>query len=347
MAVPFLDLKRQYEAIEEEIEGAARRVFKSGWFVLGEELERFEEEFARYCNAKHCIGVGSGTEAIHLALLALNIGEGDEVITVANTFIATALAVQYTGARPVFVDIKPGSYHMDPHRIEEKITGRTKAIVSVHLYGQAAEIDEIVRVGAEHGLRVVEDACQAHGTRYQGRMVGTFGDAGCFSFYPGKNLGAYGDGGAVITDDDALAEKLRLLRNYGQREKYVHVIKGLNSRLDELQAAILRAKLKYLDLWNERRRKISAQYHRLLYGTDLVLPEMDEGSAWHIYAVRTRERDRLQEYLKEKGITTLIHYPTPIHLQQSFRDRGYREGDLPVTEEYGKELLSLPIYPEL
>lgn len=347
MSVPFLDLRRQYESIQDELRPAIGRVMEKGWFILGEEVESFEREFAEYCGVKHCVAVGSGTEAIHLALVALGIGEGDEVITVANSFIATALGISYAGAVPVFTEIRPDTCNMDFSRIEEKITKRTRAIVPVHLYGRPADMEEILAIGEKHGLRIIEDACQAHGARYKGRMVGSLGNAGCFSFYPGKNLGACGDGGALTTNDDLTAEKLRLLHNYGQKKKYEHLLKGFNSRLDEMQAAILRVKLKYLEKWNARRAKIAESYAELLRGADISIPSQDMNSIWHIYPARAKRRDGLRDYLKKKGIDTLIHYPVPIHLQEAYRELGYRKGDLPVTEQYADELLSLPIFPEM
>ncbi|HDH02518.1 MAG TPA: DegT/DnrJ/EryC1/StrS family aminotransferase, partial [Nitrospirae bacterium] len=298
-------------------------------------------------NSGHCVTVGSGTEALHLALMALGIGRGDEVITAANSFIATALAVSFVGAEHVFADILPGTYKIDPLEIEKKITKKTKAIIPVHLYGRPVEMDAILDIARRHNLKIIEDACQAHGAVYKGRKVGSIGDIGCFSFYPGKNLGAYGDGGALTTEDDNTAEQLRLLRNYGQKTKYEHLLKGFNSRLDEMQAAVLRVKLRHLDKWNKRRVEIAGHYTDLLAGSGLAVPEKNSNSVWHIYPARTKERDNLMNYLEQKNIKTLIHYPIPIHLQSAYKESGYREKDLPVTEQYAKELLSLPLYPEM
>lgn len=347
MNVPFVDLQRQYLSLKDEIQFAINNVLQSGWFILGEEVENFERDFAGYCNAKHCITVSSGTEALHLALVALNIKEGDEIITAANSFIATALSISYVNAVPVFVDINPRSFNIDPGDVKKKITKKTKGIIPVHIYGHPAEMDEILQIADDHDLKVIEDACQAHGALYKDQRVGTLADIGCFSFYPGKNLGAYGDGGAIVTNDHALAEKLRLLRNYGQTTKYQHSLKGFNSRLDEIQAAILRVKLGRLDEWNQRRCKIADTYNALLARTDLILPSESNGSSWHIYPIRTDMRDRLQNYLREHGISTLIHYPVPIHLQEAYRELGYKKGDMPLSEQYAGELLSLPLFPEL
>lgn len=348
MNVPFLDLNRQYIGIKDEIRQAFNKVLESGWFILGKEVEYFEKEFAGYCNAKHCITVSSGTDSLHLALKALDIKEGNEVITTANTFIATAFSISYAGAKPVFIDINPATYNINTAEIENKITKNTKAIMPVHLYGLPSDMDKILEIAAKYNLKVIEDACQAHGANYKGKKAGTIGNIGCFSFYPGKNLGAYGDGGALLTNDDAIAEKLRLLRNYGQTKKYEHSLKGFNNRLDEIQAAILRVKLKYLDNWNARRTEIADKYNKLLKETGVMLPLKSDGSVWHIYAIRIKaQRDKLQNYLSNAGISTLIHYPIPVHLQTAYKDLGVEEGCLPVTEQYAKELLSLPLFPEM
>ncbi|MBI1910806.1 MAG: DegT/DnrJ/EryC1/StrS family aminotransferase [Deltaproteobacteria bacterium] len=347
MTIPFIDLKRQLATIKDEVQEATARVMESGWFILGNEVEAFEKEFAAYCGVKHCIAVGSGTEALHLALAAFNISSGDEVMTAANSFIATALCISYTGGSPVFADIERGAYTISPSQIIKKITPKTKAIIPVHLYGMPAEMDQITQIASDYGLKVIEDACQAHGTKYKGVRVGSIGNVGCFSFYPGKNLGAYGDGGALVTNDDELAERLKLLRNYGQTRKYEHTFKGYNSRLDEIQAAVLRVKLKYLDKWNSRRSEIARLYSDLLHGVNMELPDEYENSSWHIYPVRTKERDRLQSFLTKNNITTLIHYPVPIHMQNAYKSSRFFEGELPVTEEYAKELLSLPLFPEM
>jgi dTDP-4-amino-4,6-dideoxygalactose transaminase len=350
--IPIFDLKDQYNAIKDEIHEAVARVLESGWFILGQEVEAFEGEFAAYCGLSHGIGVGSGTEALHLALLACGVGPGDEVITVPHTAVATVAAIELTGARPVLVDIDPASYTIAPDQLESRITARTRAIVPVHLYGQAADLDPILEIAQRHGLTVVEDCAQAHGTEYRGRRVGVFGRVACFSFYPTKNLGAYGDGGMVVTDDGTLAHKVRLLRQYGWEKRYVSSLKGLNSRLDELQAAVLRAKLGHLDQWNEARRARAKLYGQLLAGSGVATPtEMDYGRhVYHLYVVRCphrAHRDELKSYLAEHGVGTAIHYPIPIHLQEAYQDLGYRRGDFPVTEACADEILSLPMYPEL
>ncbi len=347
--VPFVDLKAQYKSIETEVQNAIKKVLDKGDFVLGEELELFEKEFANYCGAKHCIGVASGTEALWLALLALGIKKEDEVITAANTFIATALAITMAGAKPVLVDIDPKTYNIDPNLIEEKITKKTKAIIPVHLYGQPAEMEKINKIAKKYGLFVLEDACQAHGAFYKGKRCGSLGNAAAFSFYPAKNLGAYGDGGAVVTNSTEVAEKIRMLRDYGQKEKYHHLVRGYNSRLDTLQAAILRVKLKKLDEWNKKRIKAAEKYNEMLNHTEAILPWVAPGRThvFHLYVIRIKKRDEIRKYLEQKGIATGIHYPIPIHLQPSFKEIGFQEGSFPVTELYAKEILSLPMYPEI
>ncbi len=354
--VPFLDLTRQYKAIEEEILSVTRRVFEKGRFILGEEVSAFEEEFARYCGVRYGVGVNSGTDALYLALRAAGIGEGDEVVTVANSFIASALAISFTGAKPIFVDIEPETYNLDPNALEhllqrQRTTGkrqRIKAILPVHLYGHPAQMDAIMEVSHRYNLAVIEDACQAHGAEYKGKKAGSFGAMGCFSFYPTKNLGGSGDGGMVITDDKKLYEKLRLLRCYGEKKKYQHLLKGGNSRLDEIQAAVLRIKLRYLDSWNERRRERAKAYTTMLASTDVICPvEREEARhVYHLFVIRTKKRNGLQASLKERGIDTLIHYPIPIHLQKAYKDLGYQRGDFPVTERFSKQVLSLPFFPE-
>lgn len=346
--VPFVDLKDQYLDIAPELAPALERVFTSCQFVLGPEVEAFERDFATYLGVEHVVGVGSGTDALHMALLEAGVGPGSEVILPANTFIATALAVTYTGALPVLVDVDERSFNMDAERAEEAITPRTKAIMPVHLYGQSADMDRISDLARERGIAVVEDACQAHGARFGEKRVGTFGRTGCFSFYPGKNLGAYGDGGAVATNDAGVAERLRLLRNYGQKEKYTHSSVGYNSRLDSIQAAVLRVKLGRLDEWNERRRDAAALYDELLAGgvrTPEVLAGRDH--VYHIYAVRVEERDRVLAGLADAGITAGVHYPVPVHLQPCYGGLGYGPGDFPVTESLAATELSLPMYPEI
>jgi len=350
--IPVFDLKKQYNEIKDEINEAVAHVLESGWFILGQEVEAFEEEFAGYCGLSHGIGVGSGTEALHLALLACGVGQGDEVITVPHTAVATVAAIELTGARPVFVDIDPASYTIAPDQLESRITAQTRAIVPVHLYGQAADLAPLLEIAQRHGLTVVEDCAQAHGAEYRGRRVGSFGHVACFSFYPTKNLGAYGDGGMVVTDDEVLAQKVRLLRQYGWQKRYVSSLRGLNSRLDEIQAAILRVKLRHLDEWNEARRARARLYNELLAGSEVATPtEMDYGRhVYHLYVVRCPNRayrDELKSYLAEHGVGTAIHYPVPIHVQEAYRDLGYRQGDFPMTEACTDEILSLPMYPEL
>jgi dTDP-4-amino-4,6-dideoxygalactose transaminase len=349
MTVPFVDLATQYQNIKHEVIGALESVMDGAHFILGEETDLFEKKFAGYCRAEQCVGVASGTEALHLTLRALNVGTGDEVITVANSFVATAFAISHTGASPVLVDVKPQDYTIDVDLIERAITSRTKAIIPVHLYGQPADMDEILAVGHEYGLRVVEDACQAHGAEYKGKRVGSIGDAGCFSFYPGKNLGAYGDGGAVVTNDAELAERVRLLRNYGQRTKNVHSEIAYNSRLDTLQAAILLVKLSHLDEWNEKRRMAAQTYEQSFSGIDAVLPSEKTAvrHAFHLYVIQHERRNELQEHLKEKGIFCGIHYPTPLNQQKPYRSARTVPSDVPICTKLSKKILSLPMFPEL
>ena len=330
-------------------------VFASGRFILGEQVAAFEREFAAYCGARHGVGVGSGTEAIHLALLACGIGAGDEVITVPNTAVATVAAIEQTGARPVFVDVDFHARTLDPLLLEAAITPRTRAILPVHLYGLPAELDPILALARAHGLRVIEDCAQAHGALYRsleprsGRRVGSLGDLGCFSFYPTKNLGAYGDGGFITTNDDALAERLRLLRTYGWRERDHSVIKGLNSRLDELQAAVLRVKLGHLDAWNAQRRNLAALYSESLCDSGVSIPAEPLGveSVYHLYVISTPRRDALRVHLKARGVETLVHYPAPIHLQEAYAGMGRAAGSFPNAERLAREVLSLPLYPEM
>jgi dTDP-4-amino-4,6-dideoxygalactose transaminase len=351
--VPFIDLTRQYRTIENEILSAVERVFEKGRFILGEEVSAFEKEFARHCGVRYGVGVNSGTDALYLALKAAGIGKGDEVITVANSFIASALAISFTGAKPIFVDIAPGTYTMDPDGLEDllrKRRGRTiKAILPVHLYGHPADMSSIGKIANRYHLTVIEDACQAHGAELKGRKIGSFGAMGCFSFYPTKNLGAYGDGGMVVTDDKKLYERLKLLRCYGEKKKYEHILQGGNSRLDEVQAAILRVKLKYLDRWNGQRREKALIYKKKIEEAGVVCPVEKEGSfhVYHLFVIRAKRRNSLQAFLKEKGIETLIHYPVPIHLQKAYKDLGHQRGDLPVTERYSREVLSLPFFPDI
>jgi dTDP-4-amino-4,6-dideoxygalactose transaminase len=348
--VPFLDLKAPYLELKEELDAAYLRVMESGWYILGEEVRAFEEEFAAYCGAGYCVGVGNGLEALHLILRAYGVGEGDEVIVPSNTYIATWLAVSYAGARPVPVDPDERTYNMDPALVEAAITPRTRAIIPVHLYGQPANMDPINKLAAEYGLKVIEDAAQAHGAYYKGRRAGSLGDAAGFSFYPGKNLGAFGDGGAVVTDDPKLAEKVRVLRNYGSHKKYHNEAKGFNSRLDELQAALLRVKLAVLDGWNERRRVVATRYLEALgHLSGLILPCVPDWAepVWHLFVVRHHGRDALQEYLTEAGVGTLIHYPVPPHLSDAYAKEGFKPGNLPIAEVIAREVLSLPIGPHV
>ena len=349
MHIPLVNLRRQHEALRDEIEAAVRRVIEGGDFILGKEVAAFETEFAAYCGAKHCVGVGSGLDALVLTLKGRGIGPGDEVITVANTFVATALAILHVGATPVLVDHERDSYNMDPAVLREAVTPRTKAILPVHLYGQPADMDELNAVAAELGVAVIEDACQAHGATYKGRRCGSLGRAAAFSFYPGKNLGALGDAGAVVTDDDELAEWLRSARNYGSKIKYHHNIQGFNSRLDSIQAAVLRVKLRYLDQWNATRRRLAALYRARLAEVDVGLPiELpDREHAYHLFVVRTCERDALLAHLKSNGIEAGIHYPTPIHRQPAVRDECIVHGRLDETELSCAELVSLPICPAI
>jgi dTDP-4-amino-4,6-dideoxygalactose transaminase len=347
--IPFVDLKAQYQSIKPEIDDAIQRVLDSTQFILGEEVAGFETEFAAYCNARHAIGVNTGTSALHLALLALGIGPGDEVITVPFTFVASVAAIVYTGARPVFVDIDPRSFTMDVRQIEAAVTPATKAILPVHLYGQPADMDPILAIAQRYGLAVVEDAAQAHGAEYKGRRVGSLGDLGCFSFYPGKNLGAYGEGGAVVTNSSEHTRTIRMLRDWGAERKYHHVLKGYNYRLEGMQGAILRVKLRHLETWTAARRAHAARYTRLLDGGSLQLPaEMPYARhVYHVYAVRTAQRASLQQALNDAGIQTGIHYPIPVHLLPAYADLGYGAGDFPCAEQAANEVLSLPMYAEL
>jgi dTDP-4-amino-4,6-dideoxygalactose transaminase len=347
--VPFVDLAAQYRTISAEINEAVSRVIRDTDFILGREVSLFEEEFASFCEAKWAIGVDSGTSALELALRAYEIGPGDEVITAANSFIASALAISHAGATPVLVDVDPETYTIDVAAIEKAITPRTKGVIPVHLYGHPADMDPLVELAQRHGLVIIEDACQAHGARYKGKRTGSLGHAAAFSFYPGKNLGAYGDGGMVVTSDQAVAKRLEMLRNYGQKEKYQHMFRGYNRRLDTLQAAVLRVKLKHLDEWNDARRQHAKSYRRLLEQNGIVTPYAvaHAESVWHLYVIRSGQRDALKEHLAGRGIGVGIHYPIPIHLQPAYRDLGYRQGDFPVTEEYAHQILSLPMYAEL
>jgi len=349
MEISFVDLKAQYTAIAPEVDAAIHRVVAGADFILGRDVELFEQEFAAFCGVTHAIGVDSGMSALELALRAYGVGEGDEVITVSHTFSATAFAISQTGAQPVFIDVDADTYNMRPDLIEAAITSRTTAILPVHLYGQPCDIEEISRIARKHNLLLIEDACQAHGARYQNRRVGTWGDAACFSFYPGKNLGAYGEGGAVVTSDQRYVEHLKQLRDQGQSEKYYHPVVGYNYRMEAIQGAVLGVKLKHLDDWNQRRQKHAEVYRRELAESGLRLLEElpDAKSVHHIFPLFTEQRDELRAHLQNAGISTGLYYPIPVHLQPAYRHLGYEEGDFPETERACKEVLSLPMYPEL
>lgn len=346
MKVPFVSFLPMERELNEALRAAFERVFARSWYIGGAEDEAFEKAFAAYCDAEYCVGVGNGLDALMLALKAMDIGEGDEVIVPSNTYIATALAVTYVGAKVVFVEPVPETFNIDPDRIEAAITPRTKAIMPVHLYGQACDMDPIMRIAEKHALRVLEDCAQAHGATYKGRKVGTFGDAAGFSFYPGKNLGALGDAGALVTNDRALADKVRQLGNYGSDYKYHHIYKGNNSRLDELQAAFLAAKLPHLERMNVERRRVAARYLSEINNPKVTLPVVREDCVpvWHIFAIRCRERDALEAHLNARGIGTNKHYPIPMHLQECYRDLGLRAGDLPIAEAISATELSIPMY---
>lgn len=349
MTVPFLDLRAAYLELKPEIDAATARVLDSGWYIGGPEVEAFEAEWAAFCEARHAVGLANGLDALTLSLRALDIGKGDEVIVPSNTYIATWLAVSGVGAVPVPVEPDPATHNIDPARIAAAITPRTRAICPVHLYGQPADMDRILDIARAHGLRVIEDAAQAHGARYKGRRIGAHGDIACWSFYPGKNLGAMGDAGAVTTNDAALAERIALLRNYGSRRKYVNEEAGVNSRLDPVQAAILRIKLAVLDDWTERRRAVAAAYAEGLAGSGLMLPHVPDWAepAWHLYVVRSPARDALQARLTEAGVSTLIHYPIPPHMQNAYARLGVAPDTLPLARQLAAEVLSLPMGPHL
>jgi dTDP-4-amino-4,6-dideoxygalactose transaminase len=347
MAIPFVDLNPQHRACRKELDAALCRVLDSGTYILGPEVEAFEAEYAAYCGAAHCVGVGSGLDAMHLALLAMDIGPGDEVIVPSLTYIATWLAVSHCGAQPVPVEPCEATCNLDPERVEAAITPRTRAIIPVHLYGLPVDLDPILAIARRHGLKVLEDAAQAHGAGYRGTRIGAHGDAVAWSFYPGKNLGALGDGGAVTTADARIAQRLYALRNYGSSTKYVHSVRGFNSRLDPLQAAVLRVKLPRLDTWNAERRDIATRYSAGLDGSGLELPSVPGWAdpVWHLYVVRSEERDRLQQSLADAGIATGIHYPTPPHRQGAYAGLGLCPGSLPISEQIHAQVLSLPMYP--
>jgi dTDP-4-amino-4,6-dideoxygalactose transaminase len=350
MSVPFVDLKAHHAPIRAELDRAIQEVIDSGAFAGGPFVEKFEEQFASYCGCQYAVGVGSGTEALWLSLIARGIGEGDEVITVPSTFMATAEAITYAGARPVFVDVDEGTYTMQPAALQGAISSRTKAIVPVHLFGQPADMDPILRFARDHGLAVIEDACQAHGAEYKGRKVGSLGDLGCFSFYPGKNLGAFGEAGAIVTDNFELQERIRVLRDHGQVRKYHHSLVGWNCRMDGIQAAVLSVKLRYLDRWNSLRRAHARRYDGALAGLEEVMTPLETSYArhvYHVYAIRVQQSDEIRWFLKEKGIEFGVHYPVPIHLQKAYAHLGYEKGAFPISERIAKEFISLPMFPEL
>jgi dTDP-4-amino-4,6-dideoxygalactose transaminase len=349
MIIPFVDLQSQYRVIADEVRAAIEPVMANTRFILGEEVRLFEQEFAAFCAARHCVGVANGTDALHLIVRAMGIGPGDEVITQTNSFIATAIGISYAGATPVLVDCDPATYQMDVSKLDAAITPRTKAIIPVHLYGQPADMDAVLAMARRHNLRVIEDACQAHGATYRGRPVGGLGDAAAFSFYPGKNLGAYGDGGGITTNDEALATRLRAFRDYGQTVKYHHDFQGYNSRLDTIQAAILRVKLKRLAGWNQSRQRAAATYAKALGRIGVEPPRQVANGThiWHLYVVQVANRAKVQKRLADAGVATGIHYPVPIHLQKAYANLGYKRGVFPVAEASADRILSLPMFPEL
>jgi dTDP-4-amino-4,6-dideoxygalactose transaminase len=347
--IPFVDLQAQHRTLKKDIEAAVLNVLGSANYVLGAAVEQFEEKFAEHCGCRYAVALNSGTSALHLALLIAGVGPGDEVVTVPMTFVATVSAITYTGARPIFVDIDPTTWTMDPARLREAIGERTKAIIPVHLHGLVAEMDAIMNIAETRGITVIEDAAQAHGAIYQGRPAGSIGHIGCFSFYPSKNLGACGEGGAIVTNDRAIAETARLLRDWGQAGKYNHVLKGFNYRMDGIQGAVLNVKLRHLDRWTELRRSHARRYDRNLadLGWQLPVPSPDRRHVYHIYAPLFSNRDAVQARLAAGRVATGIHYPRPVHLQPAFADLGYRAGDFPVAERFARETLSLPMFPEM
>lgn len=349
LKIPFANLSAQYLHLKAEIDQAVEQVLMRGDFIMGQAVGEFEHEFARFCGAGYAVGCGSGTAALHLALLACGIGHGDEVITTPHTFIATSEAITQTGARCVFADIEENTYTLDPACVEACITPRTKAIIAVHLYGQCAEMDKLRTLADRHGLKLIEDAAQSHGAKYHGKSAGTLGDVASFSFYPGKNLGAAGDAGIVVTDNEAMARQMRALSNHGRNDKYTHFVEGYNYRLDTLQAAILQVKLPHLEAWNEARKKIAALYRDRFADLPLLLPLERESNShvYHLYVVRCERRDELRDFLARRGIATGVHYPVPLHLQEAYQYLGYRCGDFPVAEKVATEILSLPIFPEM
>jgi len=350
MKVRFIDFTEQYATIKDKIEKDLHQVFEKGNFILGQEEKDFETEFAKYCDVPYAVGVNSGTDALYIALSSLNISVGDEVILPAFTFIATALCVSYTGAKPVFVDIEDETYNIDPKKIKDAMTDRTKAIIPVHLYGQPANMQEIRDIAKEHHIPIIEDAAQAHGAEYQGKRVGSLGDIACFSFYPTKNLGAFGDGGMLVTKSKEIYEKSQMLRDYGRKGRYEHKVKGYNSRLDTVQAVILSAKLKYLDQWNQMRREHADDYCQLLNDVQEVITPVSKEDRIHVFqtfAVRVKNRDKVCESMQKQNIGVLIHYPIPLHLQEAYADLGYRHGDFPVSEAVAGDEISLPMYPHI
>lgn len=346
MNIPFSIFTPMHNEIKADMQACFERVYDKSWFIDGEECRQFEKEFAEYCEAEYCVGCGNGLEGLYLLLRAFDIGDGDEVIVPSNTFIATALAVSYTGATPVFVEPELKTYNINPCEIEKAITKRTKAIIAVHLYGQCADMDPILEIAGKYQLKVIEDAAQSHGATYKGKKAGSLGDAAAFSFYPGKNLGCLGDGGCITTNDPQTAKKVRVIGNYGSDQKYHHIYKGINSRLDELQAGFLRIKLRELDRWTKERQQICERYLNEIKNDQIILPEVSDQNThvWHIFPVRTKKRDVFQNYLKEKGIGTVIHYPIAMHLQDAYKDLGYEQGDFPIAEKIAEEELSLPLY---
>jgi len=348
--VPFIDFSQQYQSIKDRVDKGLKSVFEKGNFILGQEEKDFETQFAQYCDVKYAIGVNSGTDSLYLALGALDISVGDEVIIPTFTFIATALCISYTGAKPVFVDIEEETYNIDPQKLEQVITDKTKAIIPVHLYGQPANMDEITSIAQKHNIAIIEDACQAHGATYRGKKTGSLGNIGCFSFYPTKSLGAFGDGGIIVTDSEEINEKVGMLRDYGRKGRYEHKVKGYNSRLDTVQAVVLSAKLEYLDEWNKMRSEHAAYYCDLLKDIPgIVAPKTKEGRThvFQTFAVRILNRNKICSEIKKKNISVLIHYPIPIHLQEAYADLGYKKGDFPVSEKIADEILSLPMYPHM
>ena len=349
MNVSFIDLKAQYQTIKSEIDEAINRVLLNTSFILGPEVENFEKQFAEYCGAKFCVGVNSGTAALHLALLAAGIKEGDEVITVPNTFFATCEAISVVGAKPVFVDADSQTYLMDISKIEAVISPKTRAIIPVHLFGQTVDMDPLLALAKKHNFFVLEDACQSHGAKYRGKKAGSLGNAAAFSFYPGKNLGAYGEAGAVVTNDEDIAKKIKMLRDHGSPQKYIHDLIGFNMRMEGIQGAVLSVKLKYLDQWLEKRRRIASRYNELLKDLPIKLPKIDDGNehVFHLYVIATPKRNELSQFLKDNGVSCGIHYPIPIHLQKAYADFGWKKGDFPVCEKAADEILSLPMFAEM